>query len=80
MRIVGLNKTHHSADLTDRVEYEITMSKMQIDIFTTDTAYTTHYWDDVITDFSSFKIKIVCKSKIPALPPLFQSFRAIAVT
>ena len=80
MRIVGLNKTHHSADLTDRVEYEITMSKMQIDIFTTDTAYTTHYWDDVITDFSSFKIKIVCKSKNPALPPLFQSFRAIAVT
>lgn len=80
MRVVGLNKTHHSADLTDRVEYEITMSKMQVDVFVSDTAFTTHEWEDVVEEFSAFKIKIVGKAKNPALPPLFQSFRGIAVT
>lgn len=80
MRISGINKTHHSADLTDRVEYEITLSKMEVDVFTSDTAYTTHYWDDIVDEFSSFKVKIVGKSKNPAHPALFQSLRCIACT
>jgi hypothetical protein len=80
MRVVGLNKTHHSSDLTDRVEYELTMSQYQVEVYTDDTNFTTSYWSDVVDEFSSFKIKIVGKAKNPALPPLFQSFRAIAVT
>lgn len=80
MRVVGLDKTHHSADLTDRVEYEITMSKMQVAVYTNDTAFTTSDWEDVVEEFSSFKVKIVGRAKNPALPPLFQSFRCIAVT
>jgi hypothetical protein len=27
MRVIGLDKTHHSVDLTDRVEYEITIEQ-----------------------------------------------------
>lgn len=80
MRVIGLNKTHHSADLTDRVEYEITMSKMQLGVYSNDTVFVTHDWDEVVEEFSSFKVKIVGRAKNPALPPLFQSFRCIAVT
>jgi hypothetical protein len=80
MRISGLNKTRHSADLTDRVEYEITMSNMQVEVYTTDTAFTLLEWEAVVEEFSSFKIKLVGKARNPAIPPLFQSFRAIAIT
>jgi hypothetical protein len=81
MKVDGLEKTHHSVDLTDRVEYELTMSNMQVAVYTTDTMFTLEDWEDVVGDgFSSFKIKIVGKAKNPATPPLFQSFRAIAVT
>lgn len=80
MKVVGIDKTHHSADLTDRVEYEITMSNMQLEVFTTDVTSTIEEWETVVEEFSSFKVKIVGKAKNPALPPLFQSFRIIAVT
>ena len=80
MRVVGLNKTYHSADLTDRVEYEVTMSQMELEVYSSDTAFVVQDWENVIEEFSSFKIKLVGKAKNPALPPLFQSFRAIAVT
>lgn len=80
MRVIGLDKTHHSADLTDRVEYEITLSKMQVAVYSSDTAFVVTDWDDVIEEFSSFKVKLVGRAKNPALPPLFQSFRCIAVT
>jgi hypothetical protein len=57
------------------------MSNMQVAVYTTDTMFTLEDWEDVVGDgFSSFKIKIVGKAKNPATPPLFQSFRAIAVT
>ena len=80
MRVIGLDKTHHSVDLTDRVEYEITMSKMQLGVYSNDTAFVTQDWDAVVEEFSAFKVKIVGRAKNPALPPLFQSFRCIAVT
>lgn len=83
MKILGLDKSHHSADLTDRVEYEITMNKMQLGVYSNDSDYVIKEWEDVVNDtslFSSFKIKIVGKAKNPALPPLFQSLRCIAVT
>lgn len=81
MRVVGIEKNHHSVDLTDRVEYELTLSKLQVEEYSTDTIFTVKDWDDLADDeFSSFKIKIVGRAKNPATPPLFQSFRAIAVT
>jgi hypothetical protein len=80
MKVLGLDKTHHSADLTDRVEYEITMSKMQLGVYSNDTAFETKDWDEVVEELSAFKVKIVGRAKNPALPPLFQSFRCIAVT
>lgn len=81
MKVHGFDKTHHSVDLTDRVEYEITMSEMQVEVFSSNTVSTLKDWADLeYDDFSSFKIKIVGKAKNPAKPPLFQSFRAIAVT
>lgn len=80
MRVVGLDKTYHSVDLTDRVEYEITMSKMELEVYSSDTASVVQDWETVVEEFSSFKIKLVGKAKNPALPPLFQSLRAIAVT
>jgi len=68
-------------DLIDRVEYELTLSKLQVEEYSTDTIFTVKDWDDLADDeFSSFKIKIVGRAKNPATPPLFQSFRAIAVT
>lgn len=56
-----------SADLEDRVEYELLLSEI----------YSSE-WDAV--EYSSFKIKLVGKAKNTAKPPLFQNFRAIAVT
>lgn len=80
MKVIGLDKTHHSADLTDRVEYELTMSRLQLGVYSNDTTFVTEDWDAVVEEFSAFKVKIVGKAKNPALPPLFQSFRCIAVT
>lgn len=81
MKVVGIEKTHHSVDLTDRVEYELTLSKLQLEVYSTDTIFSLKDWDELDNDeFSSFKIKIVGRAKNPATPPLFQSFRAIAVT
>lgn len=80
MRISGLKNSYHSVDLLDRVEYEITGSTMKLDVYSSNTVFTTSDWDQVVTEFSQFKVKLVGKSKNPALPPLFQSFRCIAIT
>lgn len=80
MRVVGIEKIHHSVDLTDRVEYELTMSKLQVEVYSSDTVFVLKDWDELSDGFSSFKVKIVGRAKNPATPPLFQSFRAIAVT
>jgi hypothetical protein len=80
MRVLGLNKTYHSADLTDRVEYELTLSELQVEDYTTNTNFTIKDWDVAVEEFKTFKVKLVGRSKNPALPPLFQSLRCIAVT
>lgn len=78
MRVVGYDKSHNSVDLLDRIELELTMSELQLE---TDDVGTLIDWEDLPNDeFSQFKIKIVCQAKNPAKPPLFQSFRGIAVT
>lgn len=80
-RVRGIDKSHNSADLVDRVDYELTLSKFTIDVYTNDTVFTTVPWSQLFDgQFSSFKVKIVGRAKNPAKPPLFQSFRAIAVT
>lgn len=81
MRINGIDKTYNSVDLLDRIDLEIELSKYRVDVYTSDTNFTTIEWNNLPNDeFSAFKVKIVGKSKNPAKPPLFQSFRAIAVT
>lgn len=81
MRVVGVDKSHNSVDLFDRLDLEITMSQMQLDVYTTNDTFTTIDWSDLPNDeFSSFKLKIVGRSKNPAKPPLLQSLRVIAVT
>jgi hypothetical protein len=80
MRVSGLDKTYHSVDLIDRVEYELTLSELTLDVFSNDTTFVNNDWGDVVEEFNAFKVKIVGRAKNPALPPLFQSFRCIAVT
>jgi hypothetical protein len=81
MRVLGIDKTHNSVDLQDRVELEITMSKMSVELYSDNTTFTVVKWDDLPQDeFSSFKVKIVGKAKNPAKPPLLQSLRCIAIT
>lgn len=59
----------NSADLNDSIEYTITCS--------TDVDST--YWSSN-APFTRFKVKLVGRSKNSCKPPLFQSFRAIAIT
>jgi hypothetical protein len=81
MRVSGIDKTYNSSNLVDRVEYEITMSDFEVDVYTDNDTFTTVAWDALPNDqFGSFKIKLVAKTKNPAKPPIFKNFRAIAVT
>lgn len=78
MKVIGIDKSHNSADLIDRVDYELTLSKLSLEVFSSNSSSTIVPWN--IDELSSFKVKIVGKAKNPAKPPIFQSFRAIAVT
>lgn len=81
MRVVGIDKTHHSSDLTDRVDTELTMSSLKVEEYTSNTSFVLKDWTEFSdAQFSSFKLKIVGKSKNSAKPPIFQSLRVIAVT
>lgn len=64
---VPITTKKDAVDLEDRTEYEMLMS----DIFGV-------AWSNV--EYSAFKIKLVGKTKNTSVPPLFQSFRAIAVS
>jgi len=81
MRIIGYDKTHHSSDLDDKIEVELTLSELQVEVYSNNETFVVKNWYDLENDqFSSFRIKIIGKSKNPSLPPLFENFRAIALT
>ena len=65
--IEGVWKDFISTSLLDYREVEINLSELMPSIFGS-------------SEFSSFKVKIVGRSKNPANPPMFKKFRALAVT
>jgi hypothetical protein len=79
MRLNGIEKSYNSQSLLDRLEIEIVLSELQLDVYTDDFNFTSLDWNSEDL-YSSFKIKIVGRAKNPAKPPLFQSLRIIAIT
>lgn len=81
MKVTGYNKNLNSVDLSNFFEIELLMSQLQLEVYSDETHSSVIDWEDLDYDtFSSFKVKIVGRAKNPAKPPLFQNFRAIAVT
>lgn len=81
VKVNGISKVN-SADKNDRIEYEMTLSSMNVEVFSDNTTSSVMTWGAYLGAgemFSSFKVKIVGRTKNPAKPPLFQSLRVIAV-
>lgn len=67
IKITGYSKNFISKDLTQFTELDFVLSEiMPVDFG--------------VTEFNSFRVKIVGKSKNPANPPLFQKLRIVALT
>jgi hypothetical protein len=67
IHIEGVWKDFISNSLLDYREVEFTLGELMPDVFGS-------------KEFSTFKVKIVGRSKNPANPPMFKRFRAIAIT
>lgn len=82
MKIIDFQKNRNSADLTDYTEIEINTDLCNVEYYTTDTNFTVYPWSSIpgFSEFNSFKLKIVGKSKNSAKPPLFKNLRIIAAT
>ena len=80
MKVRGIDLSHNSSDLTDLIQYQLTLSDYQLDVYSDNINFITFNWNDIITNISAFKIKIVGRAKNPAHPPIIKNFRAIAVT
>lgn len=71
-----ITKSRSSVDLTDFIEYHVVASEQIVPYTSNGDSYPG--WS--AEPFSSFKVKIVGRTKNSAKPPLFKSLRIIAVT